>query len=219
MRKPSSKDKILDMLKNNVGKIVDNNTIRNNVGISDWARVLRTLRQEGWDIESKNNKGYVLYSLEKKSGIQRKSINQKTRYLILARDESTCQKCGKSSPNVELEVDHKIPVNIWDKKNGDPNQIENLWTLCSMCNHGKRDFFSDEEIEIMKNVQEQSTGMKKLEIYFKAQKNKIISPTKLAVISGIRDWPRTVRYLRDKGMDIQWMGPKHDGGPGYAYRS
>ena len=207
------------MLKNNVGEIVDNNTIRNYVGTSEWARAIRTLRQEGWDIKSKNNKGYILYSLKKKSGIQRKLINRKTRYMILTRDENTCRKCGKFPPDVQLEIDHKIPVNMWNIKNGDPNQIDNLWTLCSICNHGKRDFFADENVEIMKNVQKQSTGIKKLEIYFKAQENKIINPTKLAIISGIRDWPREVRHLRKREMDIRWVRTKHDGGPGYIYKS
>jgi len=56
------------------------------------------------------------------------------RYKILKRDRNTCQSCGARSPEVELEVDHKIPVS----KGGTDNE-DNLITRCRDCNRGKSD--------------------------------------------------------------------------------
>ncbi|HEX5038206.1 MAG TPA: HNH endonuclease [bacterium] len=57
------------------------------------------------------------------------------RWKILKRDRFTCCKCGKSpatTVGVELHVDHVIS---WEK--GGLTVIENLQTLCSLCNLGK----------------------------------------------------------------------------------
>ncbi len=57
------------------------------------------------------------------------------RYKVLLRDNFTCKQCGASpakNQNVELHVDHIIP---WSK-NGE-TVLENLQTLCSICNLGK----------------------------------------------------------------------------------
>jgi 5-methylcytosine-specific restriction endonuclease McrA len=53
----------------------------------------------------------------------------------LQRDRFTCCACGASpalSPGVELHVDHIVP---WSK--GGETGLENLQTLCSVCNLGK----------------------------------------------------------------------------------
>lgn len=57
------------------------------------------------------------------------------RFKVLLRDRFTCCGCGRSpatSPNTELHVDHILP---WSK--GGETALENLRTLCSMCNIGK----------------------------------------------------------------------------------
>jgi hypothetical protein len=67
----------------------------------------------------------------------RKTIPLNIRWKVLKRDNYTCVKCGKSpgkDKNIELEIDHIIPVS----KNGS-NEIENLQTLCYECNQGKKD--------------------------------------------------------------------------------
>jgi HNH endonuclease/Homing endonuclease associated repeat len=56
------------------------------------------------------------------------------RWKVLQRDRFTC-KCGRSpatTAGIELQVDHIIP---WSK--GGETVIENLQTLCSICNLGK----------------------------------------------------------------------------------
>ena len=57
------------------------------------------------------------------------------RFKVLLRDRFTCCGCGKSpatSPGTELHVDHIEP---WSK--GGETVLENLRTLCSLCNIGK----------------------------------------------------------------------------------
>ena len=62
----------------------------------------------------------------------REEITASLRYNILLRDKSTCQKCGRSAPKVELEIDHILP---WVC--GGPTVISNLHVLCFDCNRGK----------------------------------------------------------------------------------
>jgi 3-dehydroquinate dehydratase len=82
---------------------------------------------------------------------KRKSISPKIRLEVLKRDNYTCRNCGKSPAKypeldldvVELEIDHFQPVS----KNGD-NRLDNLQTLCRLCNRGKG---NDEQFNITIN--------------------------------------------------------------------
>ena len=65
---------------------------------------------------------------------KRKNLSKSVRFEVFKRDNFKCQYCGKSAPDVVLEVDHIIPVS----KGGD-NDISNLITACFDCNRGKRD--------------------------------------------------------------------------------
>jgi hypothetical protein len=64
-----------------------------------------------------------------------RSVNWRLRFLVMKRDNFKCKKCGRSpatDPNIILHVDHKI---AW--ANGGETILENLETLCSICNIGK----------------------------------------------------------------------------------
>lgn len=64
-----------------------------------------------------------------------RSPSMKVRFAVLKRDNFKCCACGASpsnDPAVELHVDHIIP---WSK--GGETIIDNLQTLCSVCNFGK----------------------------------------------------------------------------------
>ena len=65
---------------------------------------------------------------------KRKNLSKSVRFEVFKRDSFNCQYCGKSAPDVVLEVDHIIPV----AKGGD-NDLSNLITACFDCNRGKRD--------------------------------------------------------------------------------
>lgn len=64
-----------------------------------------------------------------------RKINSRLRIKVLHRDKSTCKICGaspKKDPRITLHVDHIIPYS-----KGGKTLIENLQTLCSICNLGK----------------------------------------------------------------------------------
>lgn len=63
---------------------------------------------------------------------KRKSLSNKIRFEVFKRDSFRCQYCGRSAPDVILEVDHINPV-----ANGGENDIVNLVTSCKECNSGK----------------------------------------------------------------------------------
>ena len=63
---------------------------------------------------------------------RRKSISKKTRFMLFKRDAFTCQYCGRTPPNITLEIDHIIPV-----KSGGTNDEDNLIVACFDCNRGK----------------------------------------------------------------------------------
>lgn len=60
------------------------------------------------------------------------SVTKRIRYEILNRDHHTCQYCGASAPQVELQIDHVIP-----KALGGTDEPTNLVTACKDCNSGK----------------------------------------------------------------------------------
>ena len=68
-----------------------------------------------------------------------RKINWRLRAMVLIRDNCICKMCGTSpakDSSVVLHVDHIKP---WSK--GGPTEVENLRTLCSVCNVGKSNAF------------------------------------------------------------------------------
>lgn len=63
---------------------------------------------------------------------ERKPISKKLRFEVFKRDSFRCQYCGRSAPDVILEVDHIVPV-----AKGGKNDVMNLITSCRDCNRGK----------------------------------------------------------------------------------
>lgn len=64
-----------------------------------------------------------------------RNINWRLRFIVMRRDNFKCQNCGRSpatDPSVILHVDHK---KAW--ANGGETTLDNLQTLCSICNIGK----------------------------------------------------------------------------------
>ncbi len=61
-------------------------------------------------------------------------MNKKTRFEVFKRDGFACAYCGKSPPQVTLEVDHIEPI-----AKGGENDFNNYITACFDCNRGKRD--------------------------------------------------------------------------------
>lgn len=60
------------------------------------------------------------------------AVSKKRRFEVFKRDGFICQYCGRSQPDVVLEVDHKQP-----KAAGGTDEMSNLVTSCYDCNRGK----------------------------------------------------------------------------------
>ena len=66
-----------------------------------------------------------------------RNINWRLRFVVMKRDNFKCKNCGRSpatDPSIILHVDH---IKAW--ANGGETVLENLQTLCSVCNIGKSD--------------------------------------------------------------------------------
>ena len=206
-----AKIKMKEYLLQHVGEDVSRETLREVAGgIQDWQRSLRQLRQEtGLDIVATQT-GYILTSAEPVRAPQlRRAIDNRLKYAVLQRDNSTCQRCGANiynTPNVKLVIDHKVPVEL-----GGETTIDNLWTLCSDCNGGKQAFFKDDNADRMREIMQMESAAKRLKAYFELYPNTVIEPLKLASVANVRDWERTLRLVRSKeGMQINWIRPNSE---------
>ena len=61
------------------------------------------------------------------------SISKKLRFEVFKRDNFCCGYCGRTPPEITLEIDHINP-----KSKGGKNDINNYITSCFDCNRGKR---------------------------------------------------------------------------------
>ena len=59
-------------------------------------------------------------------------MGKQIRVQVLARDDYRYKMCGRTKDEVQLEVDHIIPVS-----DGGTDELSNLATLCRDCNIGK----------------------------------------------------------------------------------
>ncbi len=67
----------------------------------------------------------------------KRNINYRLRFIVMRRDNFKCKNCGRSpatDSKIILHVDHK---EAW--ANGGETVMDNLQTLCSVCNIGKSD--------------------------------------------------------------------------------
>lgn len=60
------------------------------------------------------------------------SVSVRTRFEVFKRDRFQCSYCGKTPPDVLLELDHIIP-----RAAGGSDDVTNLTTACKDCNRGK----------------------------------------------------------------------------------
>ncbi|HEV8429804.1 MAG TPA: HNH endonuclease signature motif containing protein [Pyrinomonadaceae bacterium] len=92
-----------------------------------------------YDIERKRKGREVLYVLrgELSQPLDAEPVDKTTRGRILHLADGRCQMCGRSTKEIVLHIDHRIPRE-WGGKTED----DNLWAICSECNEGKRSFFS-----------------------------------------------------------------------------
>jgi len=102
------------------------------------------------------------------------SITKKIRFEVFKRDGFKCAYCGKSPPDVILEVDHIEP-----KSKGGSDEPTNLLASCFDCNRGKRDIplekippHLSENIEVLR---EKETQIKEYRRFIEKINNRIQS--------------------------------------------
>jgi predicted HicB family RNase H-like nuclease len=132
---------ILDLLFDNLGELVTNEQLVEATNQHNYARRLRELRAEGWQIVYKNSpSGYIMPTTDRVEKNPGEYVNLRLRTEVLERDNYTCQMCGFSAGQkyqdgevVRLEADHILPL-----AEGGQTTVDNLQTLCSRCNAGKK---------------------------------------------------------------------------------
>lgn len=212
----SSRRRIYDYIKENGIRTYSSAELRDIGQISEWARVLRQLNQDdiiSYQYDSSKKVYDVDEIAEYSNRNKRSSLTSKIKARIRNRDGYRCQACGRGvDDDVILHVDHKVPI-TW----GGTNLDDNLWTLCDECNLGKKNFFRDDfDTEVMRLVSKEKSGYQKLRVLFENSPGVKFPPAILQGVSGIRDWTRTIRNIRDKyKMNIAWSPPSEEDPNGY----
>ena len=145
-KRKGSRAKLRDFFLNNVGKILNSDTLREIAGTSEWARRVRELRnEEGMNIVTHNDRSdlkpgqYLLLNLKPLPAFDR-GISKETRAFVLDRNGFTCQMCGAAAGEphpydegrkTRLHIGHII-----DKSMGGTDDAGNLRAICSICNEG-----------------------------------------------------------------------------------
>ena len=111
---------------------------------------------------------------------KRKSLSQKIRYEVFKRDGFKCQYCGRSVPEVTLEVDHIVPV-----AEGGENDMMNLITSCRDCNRGKGKIPLDDETILKKQKAELEGWIKGSQA--KLSNEKFVAKAPEAVVQAARE--------------------------------
>jgi 5-methylcytosine-specific restriction endonuclease McrA len=69
------------------------------------------------------------------------AVSKRLRFEILRRDNHTCRYCGAKAPDVNLTVDHVLPVTL-----GGTDAATNLVAACPECNAGKSSSHPDQHV-------------------------------------------------------------------------
>lgn len=160
-----SKQKILDFMIANLGKVINSKQIQEASGwAAEWARRVRELRDEqGYQILSHKDRAdlkpgqYILISNKRKPAFAR-GISKETRAVVLERNGFTCQSCGLAAGDedpfhegrtVRLTMGHII-----DKSKGGSDAASNLRAICTNCNEGLQNasFPKPDTIQLLAHV-------------------------------------------------------------------
>lgn len=144
---PGSKQRILDFLLTNIGRVLSSEEIRAASGnVSEWARRLRELRnEEGYQILSHRDRSdlkpgqYLLETVRRLPAFAR-DISKETRAYVLERNGYTCQMCGLAAGDTDpYDPTRKVRLtmgHIIDKSKGGEDTPGNLRAICTNCNEG-----------------------------------------------------------------------------------
>lgn len=86
----------------------------------------------------------------------RDGLTPSLRFKILARDHFACQYCGRKAPDVELQIDHIVPI-----AKGGKTESKNLVAACKKCNEGKNSRMLLWDAPVLKEAEELEKYRKK----------------------------------------------------------
>ena len=147
VRPRGSKQRILELLLANIGRVIDHDEIQKASGYAaEWARRVRELRDEqGYQILTHNDRSelkpgqYVLVT-DKRTPAFARNISKETRASVLDRNGYTCQMCGSAAGDDDVyHPGRKVRLtmgHIIDKDKGGTDDPGNLRAVCSVCNEG-----------------------------------------------------------------------------------
>ena len=151
MADTSAKKRIAAFFVANIGTVVNKTQLAEVAyPVAEWARRVRELRdEEQWPILTNNDLNslkpgeYLMTGLppEKKDVSFSRNISGKLRAEVLDRNGFTCQMCGATPGEIDLETGRKVRLHIGhivDKSLGGRDELSNLRTLCSTCNQGAK---------------------------------------------------------------------------------
>jgi len=218
-RKEGAKPKLLRYFLENVGREIPRKELEElcKDNGTEWARSLRSLRDDGWVYEYNSSKNTYLfpYSTPQNEPKDSRYIPNDVKSLVMIRDNSTCQMCGKSvmQDHIKIHLDHIVPLE-W----GGTTTVDNLQCLCKDCNEGKKNWVASEDPSLMIELNKATSAKERLLIYFLHYPDKEISVEKLEVVAKTRGWERALRYLRsENNMNIKALPPKKGVRDKYCY--
>lgn len=145
-KEKGSRAKLRDFFLENIGTVLNSDTLRDVAGTSEWGRRVRELRnEEGMNIVTHNDRSdlkpgeYLLIDIKSLPSFER-GISKETRAFVLDRNGFTCQMCGAAAGEphsydqgrkTRLHIGHII-----DKSMGGTDEPSNLRAICSVCNEG-----------------------------------------------------------------------------------
>lgn len=156
----SAKERIVRFLREHVGETVTGEQVGEVAEIASYARRIRELRADGWQIASHHDDEslrpgeYKLLSDEKQPGHYEFSqgLSGRLRAEVLERNGYTCQMCGAGAGDlddlnpgrtVRLHVGH-----IVDRSHGGEDVPTNLRALCATCNQGAKNIVQEPPSQI-----------------------------------------------------------------------
>ncbi len=212
MPRRGAKQKILEYYLQHLNEWIHNQFFRDLTNANDVPRTIRSLRQQGWQIEVKGDGTSRLISAKKqKAKGERKAISEKLRFQVLQRDGYRCRACGRSpeKDGVTLQIDHILPVD-W----GGETVLDNLQALCDEDNRGKKAWVASHSSQVIKEIGGLDTIEQRIEALFDSLPNQDVSSGMIQVIARAIDWQRALRKIRERtGKKIL---PTHDR-RGYHY--
>lgn len=144
---PSSKQRLLNFLRHNVGKVLTSRQLqRASGGAVEFGRRLRELREEGWPVETHRDDTtlrpgqWILRSVKKREHVKfAGTVSREIRARVLERNGYTCQMCGIAAGDLHPHDGCRATLHmahILDKSKGGKPVMENLKAFCSVCNEG-----------------------------------------------------------------------------------